>query len=70
MDPNHQLAFRVAERILKYESGESGLPPNCQVLLDLTEMVRQQIRGDHLLGEMNLPLPNPDFHPGNLQPAR
>ena len=70
MDRSRQLAFRVAQRILRYESSQSSFPPNCQVLLDLTEMVRQQISGDHLLGEMNSRLPIPEYHPVRLQPVR
>lgn len=70
MDQSRQLAFCVAQRILKYESGQSGLPPNCQLLMDLTEMVRQQMNGDTLLGEMNPLPPIPEFHPGGLQPVR
>ena len=53
MDQTGQIAYHIAHRILESDYDAAGLTPNSQLLLDLAEMVRQQIRGEKLLGEKN-----------------
>jgi hypothetical protein len=70
MDQSRQLASNVARHILESKYHETGLTPNSQLLLDLTEMVRQRIRGDKLLGDRNSRLQTTEPLPGRLRPIR